>query len=86
LVEGLLGPQQGITQPAGMAGQGEPGLDRAHAAAAELLVALDWQAVGGKRGRPHDRDTGQPGQDLARALGQQPGQLGLDRGDEPPRL
>ena len=39
-VEGLLGPYQGIAQPAGVAGQGDAGLDGSHPTAAELLVAL----------------------------------------------
>jgi hypothetical protein len=39
-VEGLLGCQQGIAEPAGVAGQGDAGLDGPHAAAAELVVAL----------------------------------------------
>ena len=36
----LLGPHQGMTEPAGVAGQGDAGLDGAHAGAAELAVAL----------------------------------------------
>jgi hypothetical protein len=39
-VEGLLGPQQGITEPTGVAGQGHAGLDGPHPTAAQLGVAL----------------------------------------------
>jgi hypothetical protein len=43
--------------------------------------AVDGQAVGGEAGRPHRCHAGQGGEDLARSGCQQPGQLGLDRGD-----
>jgi len=39
-VEGLLGCQQGMAEPAGVPGQRHPGLDGTHAAGAEFLVAL----------------------------------------------
>ena len=39
-VEGLLGLQQRVDQSAGVADQGDAGLDRVHAAGAQLLVAV----------------------------------------------
>src|SRR4029453_18469200 len=39
-VQGLLGCQQGIAEPAGEPGQGDAGLDGAHPSGPELLVAL----------------------------------------------
>jgi hypothetical protein len=40
LIEGLLGAQQSVGETAGMPGEGDPGLDRCHAAVAVLAVAF----------------------------------------------
>jgi hypothetical protein len=54
-IEGLLGLEEAVGQPAGVSGQSDASLDRGHAASAQLAVALDERLapLGQPPGNPH---------------------------------
>jgi hypothetical protein len=57
LVEGLLGLKHSVGKAAGVPRQGDPRLDRSHAAGAQLTVALfeGLAVLGEPPGDPHQR-------------------------------